>query len=114
MKKLVAVLLIFPMLLFCGCRGGDQGNIHELTRCDWAAEREGGATLRLEFDGDYASLTLENGGEKRVIEGKMLADEERFVIFDESVAQNYAFSYVPRGEKLDLSYNGSTVELHKI
>ena len=46
-----------------------------------------------------------------MIKGRTLADGESFIIFDDELMQCYSFSYVPRGDRLDLTYEGSTVEL---
>ena len=110
MRKFV-VLFILPLILFCGCTGRASGNAGELTRCDWSATLGGGGELRLSFDDGSARLEIKNGGESAVIEGRMIAGEDSFVIFDSDLGQNYAFEYVPRGEKLDLTYGGDTVEM---
>ena len=111
MKKIVLLLILPLAFLFCGCDSGDKGETFELKRYDWTAELEGGGELKLSFDGDFASLELKNCGDSAVIKGRMLADGESFIIFDDELMQCYSFSYVPRGDRLDLTYEGSTVEL---
>lgn len=113
MKKFVALLLLFPLLLG-GCAGSTQGNDYELTHDSWQASPDGGGTLTLRFEGERAALTMENGGDAAVIEGRVLVDSQCFVIFDEDALCNYRFDYVTRGGLLDLTYEGNTVELHKI
>lgn len=113
MKKLVAALLPLAVIL-CGCARSSSGNAAELTGRCWSAELEGGGEARLSFDGGLAVLSMKNGDESVVIGGEYLADGSELVIFDASAGQNYRFEYVPRGETLDLSYNGHTVEMNAV
>ena len=110
MKKLVVCLMLLSVIL-CGCSQRAFGNPPELTKHTWHALRDGGGEITLEFNGENAVLTLKNGDEAATIAGKMLADDTSFVIFDTDLKQNYAFSYVPRGELLDLTFEGNTIEM---
>lgn len=110
MKKLVVCLMILSVIL-CGCSQRALGNPSELTKYTWHAQCDGGGELTLKFDGDNAELTLKNGNETATISGKVLADDTSFVIFDTELKQNYAFTYVPRGELLDLTFEGNTIEM---
>ncbi len=112
-KKFVAALILLP-LIFCGCETKQTGNVYELTRYSWQAKFENGGKVTLSFRGERASLTLKNGDEQDKIEGKVIADDSSFVIFDRDDAQNYGFEYVPRGEKLDLTFEGSTIEMSAV
>jgi hypothetical protein len=47
------------------------------------------------------------------ISGHCLTDDSSFVIFDESISQNFAFDYTPKGNTLDICYSGSTLTLQK-
>lgn len=113
MKKIVACILPVLFLMFCGCESKPApGNASELTQYNWSVTLDGGGTITLTFDGDQAELNMTNGGEEETIAGRVIADEECFVIFDSRLRQNYAFSYVPRGKNLDLTFGENTVELH--
>lgn len=113
MKKCVVCLLLLPLWLFGGCKmKAVPCNAAELRQYNWNASLDGGGSVSLRFDGDRAELMLRNAGEEERIAGKMLADEESFVIFDSRLSQNYAFSYQPHGKKLDLTFEGNTIELH--
>ncbi len=111
MKKTVVCLLMILSAALCGCSRQALGNTAELMKYSWHARRDGGGEISLRFDSGSAELSLTNGGESAEIAGKMLADDTSFVIFDEKLKQNYAFFYVPRGEKLDLTFEGNTIEM---
>lgn len=112
MKKTVVALTAFLLsAALCGCAQTPNGSVAELTRCAWKGEPEGGGRVCLRFSGDKAALTLENGGEQQEIAGIYVADETDLVIFDRTCARCYAFSYVPKGSALDLTYQGSTLTL---
>ncbi len=113
MKKTVAVILLL-LVVFCGCARTSPGNTSELTQYVWTASLKGGGEVRLELDGETARLEMSCGGEKEVIEGRYLADETSFVIFDSDAEQNYRFEYVPRGKKLDLTYKSHTIEMQSL
>ena len=98
-------------VICCGCSQRSFGNPAELTQYTWHAKRDGGGEITLKFNGETAALTLKNGGESATISGKLLADDTSFVIFDTALGQNYAFSYMPRGELLDLTFEGNTIEM---
>ena len=112
MKKLVVMLMFFPLILG-GCGSSAQGNVSELTGSAWSAELDGGGEIELDFDGDEALLLLKNGDDSAEIAGKVLIDDESMVIFDTDARCNYRFDYAPRGELLSLTYEGNTVELKK-
>lgn len=110
MKKLVA--LILPMIvLFGGCSQTASGSVAELTESVWTAQLRGGGSVCLWFDGDRAAFALENGGDREVIAGRYLADNAGFVIFDRDSKRNYGFTYVPKGDTLELRYDGGTLIL---
>ena len=113
MKKFVAVLMISFLFLLCGCTRSTSGRIDELRKNSWEAQFEGGATVSLSFDGDEASLLLENAGERAIISGKCLINDSELVIFVPELGQNYGFSYVPKGKTLELSFGDETVILNR-
>ena len=117
MKKLV-ILLILPMImLFCGCTQNAPSPQNELISSRWTAKLEGGAEVELHFYGEPGDLSAElkitNAGKSMNISGDCLTDSSSFVIFDETISQNFAFAYTPKGDTLDISYNGSTLTLQK-
>ncbi len=113
MKKFVALICILLCLLLCSCSIATTGYSDELTLNSWCAKLDGGAEINLKFKDDSASLTLKSGDETTEICGKYLADEKSFVIFMPEISQNYTFLYVPKGDKLDVTYNNSTITLNK-
>ncbi|MGN0491329.1 hypothetical protein [Ruminococcus sp.] len=114
MKKIVAVILISVCFVFSSCTTDNSGYVNELVSSKWEAKLEGGAEVNLEFDEDTAVLKINNLGKSTEIKGSYIADENSFVIFMPEVAQNYTFAYTPKGDKLDLSYNDSTITLKKV
>ncbi|HCA05511.1 MAG TPA: hypothetical protein DEO32_06415 [Ruminococcaceae bacterium] len=114
MKKFVFTLIFITFALFlCGCETGETSCVGELTSSSWQLKLKSGGKIDLDFNGKIACLTLSNGKDKTKIEGKYLADETEFVIFMPQIAQNYGFKYTPRGNLLDLSFEGKTVTLKK-
>ena len=71
----------------------------------------GGGEASLSFSEDRAELIMSSGGEREVIEGEYIADGSAFVIFDKQIFRNYSFTYVPHGEKLELTFEGGTIEM---
>ena len=111
MMKAVVCCLFCVMMLFCGCSKSAPGEKTELTGKSWSAKLEGGGEATLSFDGDNAEFALKNSGEQDVIKGKFVADESALVIFDGAMCQNYRFDYTPRGDMLEISYNGGTIRM---
>lgn len=113
MKKFVALICVFLCFLLCSCTIATTGYSDELTLNSWSAKLDGGAEINLEFKDENASLTLKSGNDKTKISGKYLADDKSFVIFMPEISQNYTFAYVPKGNKLDITYNNSTITFNK-
>lgn len=116
LKKFVILLLSFllaAVLLLSGCETAPDGCAHELTDHSWQTSLESGATVSLDFSGEYACLKIQSGDEAVKISGKYLAGESELVIFMPEIYQNYGFEYTPRGNFLDLSYEGKTITLKK-
>lgn len=112
MKAVAPVLaLLGAAAVLGGCALTPTGSVAELTRCAWSATLDGEGYVRLSFADDRAALTLKNGGDRQDIAGSFVADETDIVIFDRDCARYYAFTYVPKGNALDLSYQGGTVTL---
>ena len=111
MKKAVGLFFICVIFIFCGCSKSASGSVAELTQRRWSAKLEGGGEASLSFSGDRAELIMSSGDEREVIEGEYIADESAFVIFDKPICRNYSFTYVPHGEKLELTFEGGTIEM---
>ena len=111
MKKLVVLLSVFLCFLFCSCTTDTSGYKNELTSRTWSAKLDGGAEVKLSFNGNAVTLYLKSYDKTTKIEGKYVADDKSFVIFAPEISQNYTFEYKPKGENLDLKYNGSTITL---
>lgn len=113
LKKIVAVLIISVCFVFSACTTDTSGYVNELKSSKWTAKLEGGAEVNLEFSEDTAILKIQNSDITTEIEGSYIADQNSLVIFMPDVAQNYTFTYTPKGNKLDLTYNNSTITLNK-
>ncbi len=111
MKKAVGLFFICVIFIFCGCSKSASGSVAELTGRSWIAKLDGGGEARLSFNGERAKLTMSNGGEQEIIEGEFIADESEFVIFDKPICRNYSFTYVPYGDRLELSFEGNMIEM---
>jgi hypothetical protein len=114
MKKIVVAICILMTAFLCGCSVNTSGYTYELTSKRWLAELDGGARVELEFSDDTADLSITSADLQKHISGKYIADDTSFVIFVPEVARNYSFDYTPKGESLELSYNGSTIKLNSI
>lgn len=113
MKKFVIFINFFLCVMLCGCSVQNSGYVEELTSNKWSATLKGGAQVSLCFNEEYADFEIENSSLSTSISGKYVADEKSFVIFVPEIAQNYTFVYTPKGEKLDLTYNNSTITLNR-
>ncbi len=117
MKKLLIILVFSFAFIISGCTQNAPCYKTELIQSRWSAVQEGGAEIELEFFGDpedlSAKIIITNAQKSVKISGECLLDEQSFVIFDSSVFQNYAFDYIPKGNTLELTYNGSAISLQK-
>ena len=112
MKKFVAAFLfILLSLTFSGCTADASGRVAELISADRSAVLGSGAEVSLKFSGDTAALTIKSRDETSAIQGRYIADDDNFVIFVPEIGQNYCFSYTPRGNELELGYDGSSIVL---
>lgn len=114
MKKFVALFYLIICIMFCSCTQNTSGYSYELTSSKWKSTLEGGAEVSLSFDNEIASLSIKNSDKSTQIKGKFIADEETFVIFVPEICQNYGFSYAPKGNTLDITYNDNTISLEKV
>lgn len=114
MKKIVAALLILPVLcLFCGCGVKNTGAVHELCNHSWGITQRSGERVSLTFSGERACFCMKNSKDTAKIEGRYLACDGELVIFVPQIARSYGFSYTPHGKYLDLSYQGEHIRLKK-
>lgn len=114
MKKFVVTVLILFSFILCSCTANTSGYIYELTSSRWIAHLDSGAEINLEFNNDTAYLDVKNAEKASQIKGKYIADETTFVIFVSDISTNYIFTYKPKGNTLDLTYNGNTITLNKV
>ena len=112
MKKIMFIFMI-AAIAFSGCSQSVSGRVDELCSCSWSKTLAGGAEVRLSFDGDNAALTVDSAGEKIEIAGKCVIDDSSIVIFVPALSVNYGFGYLPKGDKLDLTYGSATITLEK-
>ncbi len=112
MKKILFIIL-FCAVFLCGCTQSTSGRVDELCSCSWSKTLAGGAEVRLSFDSDNAALTVDSAGEKIEIAGKCVIDDSSIVIFVPALSVNYGFGYLPKGDKLDLTYGSATITLEK-
>lgn len=113
MKKLIVSVLIMLMLFsFSSCSQDTSGYVYELTSHKWSADFVTGANIKLSFFGDKANLEINSGDSNTKIDGKYIADENSFTIFEPEIFQNYEFSYWINGNKLKLKYDNKTVEMN--
>ena len=112
MRKIL-IIFVFFFVLLCGCTKSSSGSIDELCDYSWSKTLDGGAKIRLSFEGDDACLTVDSAGESIEIAGRCVVDESNIVIFVPSLSLNYGFEYLPLGDELELSYEGDTITLEK-
>ena len=112
MKKILFIFM-FCAVFLCGCTQSTSGSVEELCNYSWSKTLDGGAEVRLSFDGDSAALTVDSAGESIEISGKCVIDDSNIVIFVPSLSLNYGFEYLPKGDELDLTYGGGTITLEK-
>ena len=59
MKKILFIIL-FCAVFLCGCTQSTSGSVDELCNYSWSKTLDGGAEVRLSFDGDSAALTVDS------------------------------------------------------
>lgn len=78
----------------------------------WSGAAENGTAASLSFDGSRGSLSIE-GDNGILIDGLCIAGNKSLTICDEKSGVNYTFSYTLYGDRVELTYNGSTLSLQK-
>ena len=86
----------------------------ELTLNTWVGELENSNTISLEFDGNFATLTVSLYDKKTTsISGLCEISDTAFVIHDSKTKTPYAFSYIVHFNRVEIIYKENTVLLYK-
>ncbi|MBQ3265565.1 MAG: hypothetical protein IJH07_07285 [Ruminococcus sp.] len=85
----------------------------ELRMYSWRGEAENGSTAALTFDDTDGSFVIENDDSSLTLSGLCFADDEKIIICDDESGQNYTFAYRLYGDRVELTYDGSTLTLDK-
>lgn len=86
----------------------------ELMANKWSAVDKYGKEICLSFYEGTGNLKLKTNDFSYEITGTALVDEYTVKIFDNACNQSYSFDYVLYGNKIDITYNGETLELSKV
>ncbi|HHZ06421.1 MAG TPA: hypothetical protein GX401_06515 [Clostridiales bacterium] len=115
MKKIIVLLCALMCMLMCGCMKEQINTIpQELKASVWKGEDDFNKGAVLSFDGDTATLLLKNGDDKVSIIGNAMIDDTAVTITDEALAEEFTFNYVLYGDKIEITYDNSTITLDRV
>lgn len=109
------ILAIIFILFFTGCTQKEiLQPADELTSGIWQTNDDFGKAIKLEFDGDNASIHISNNNTQKIISGIVSIDNSKISINDSKLFENFCFEYKLYGNRIDLIYNNNTITLNKI
>lgn len=117
MKRIVClILLLLFMLSMCSCtRTMVEKKEDELKANRWQGKGDYMTVVDLSFSGDNATLKIESGGgAKTNISGLCIVDEEKIILTDKELNENFKFNYNLNRDKVELEYNGKKLVLSKV
>ncbi|MDD5795753.1 MAG: hypothetical protein PUD24_02285 [Oscillospiraceae bacterium] len=111
----IVLLLAINIFLLCSCSYTKQSYADELTSSIWYAENENKTQITLSFPEDNtAEINIKGDTDNTcTISGICTVNEETLVISDMSMAKNISIDYKVYGNKVELTYMGSTITLEK-
>lgn len=115
-KKTIEFLIaIIFILFFTSCTQAEiLQPADELKSGIWQTNDNFGKEIKLEFDGDNASIYISNDNIKKSISGIASIDNSTINISDSDFCENFCFEYKLYGNKIDLIYNNYTITLNKV
>lgn len=116
MKKIPAVFcFILCSVLLCSCSQINQNYADELKASVWHTVNKSTTEVTLSFSEDNkAEINIKGDSDNTcVISGICAVNESSFVISDVSMAKNISIDYKLYGNKVELTYMGSTLTLEK-
>lgn len=113
LKRLLLFLLSVMCLSLSACVPVADTPADEFRQYDWSAETNGECEISLSFDELHATLTLEKKDVSLKISGICALTDHKLTIFDEESANGQTFDYKLYGDRVELSFEGGTLELFK-
>lgn len=114
-KALEFLMAIIFILFFTGCTQTEiLQPADELKSGVWQTNDNFGKEIKLEFDGDNASIHINNDNIKKSISGIASIDDSTINISDSELCESFCFEYKLYGNKIDLIYNNYTITLNKV
>ena len=86
----------------------------ELMAFSWQSTDKYHKSVKLDFQDNYAELTVTSYNFRTRIYGKVLADSQSFSIYDNSLGRTFHFNYQLSGNKTKLFYLGEEIKLDKM
>lgn len=109
------VAIAFITMLLTGCTQSQvKAQADELVANKWSSADKFGKELSLTFKDDTASLRVKTDDFDYEINGTVLLDEQTLKIFDDTLKQSYTFDYILYGDKIEIIYDDTSIELDKI
>ena len=106
--------LLCAVIMLASCIKTINSPADELQMYSWSGESENGTVVSLTFDGSNGDLNIEYYGDSDLkISGLCIVSDDSLIICDEVSGANYTFNYTLHGDRVELSYNGSTLTLLK-
>lgn len=112
--KVVKLCLVLTVILLCGCTKQEiTSTADELTMYSWSNSDKYDKKITLYFNDDTATIVIYTPEYSGCITGNAIVSNTSLSISDNNLKQNFTFDYVLYGNKVDLKYNGNTIELQK-
>lgn len=109
------VAMAFVTMLLTGCTQSQvKTQADELVANKWLSADKFGKELSLSFEDDTAYMRIKTNDFSYEIKGTVLLDEQSLKIFDDTLKQSYTFDYVLYGDKIEIIYDDTGIELDKV
>lgn len=113
--KCISVCAVIVVMLLSGCTQAQIATkADELMANKWSASDKFGKEITLSFKENIAELKVKTNDFSYEIMGTALVDEQTVKIFDNALKESYSFNYTLYGDKIDITYDESAIELSKV
>lgn len=117
MKKFVFMFLplLISTILLCSCTQRSVTSQEDEVKINsWSGNGEYCTTVFLSFDGTKANFDIHSmGGATTSLHGDCVVDEKKILLTDSRLKKSLEFDYEIEGDKMQLTYNGGTINLNK-
>ena len=110
----VLLMIVLCALISTACVRTINTPVDELRMYSWRGEYENGNSAELSFNGSNGTFRVTNRDFSFELSGLCVMTDDRMILCDDASTVNYSFGYRVHGDRVELTYNGSTLSLDKI